>query len=341
MRSFLSMDGESIQLEAGLDIETISLMIENKIDFAKGPPSATGLHQACDRSPIFRDSKRSLKENAKMGYDFKNATLETRLREAFQKLKSKLSSVSNFSDYENKIIQGLVNIIGIFKEKTLTENKIKNGFTICGQHRHLDNGIDPEEEKYGQLAYSTVDAKRILNQCFTTFSAVEIDNMMVKLPIMMQEMVKRGKLSDEFLDQHNIPKLDINHVARDDLVAWRQHANILTNMENYGEYTFHLMNQYKASDPVQKERLKEKQQLEKLIQKHDTKEANKEAKKQQNLAEKARLEAMTPAEKAQEKAKKSLEKEQKKAAKESKQLMEKENIVQARNRLATEFTNFA
>jgi hypothetical protein len=37
MRSFLSMDGESIQLEASLDIETMTNMHDNGIDYAKGP----------------------------------------------------------------------------------------------------------------------------------------------------------------------------------------------------------------------------------------------------------------------------------------------------------------
>jgi hypothetical protein len=300
-------------------------------------PSATGLHQACDRSVIFRDTKRSLKENARMGIDARNPDLEVRLKKAFQELKSSFSFESLGSDYERRITQGFVNIIDIFKEKILTEKKIKNGFGICGQHRNLSDGIDPEEAKFGQLAYSTVDAKAILNQCFTAFSEEEKDHMMMKLPIMMEEIIKEGKLTDEFMDSHNIPKLDNNHVARDDLVIWRQHATVLTNEEIYGKYTFHLMDQFTASDPVLKARAKEKEQLEKMVRDHDEKEHKKQLKLQQDLAEKERVAGMTAQEKAREKQEKAVQQQEKKAAKTEKDRQNKENIQIARNRLATEF----
>lgn len=57
------------------------------IDFVKGPPSATGIHQANDRNSAFRDTKAGMAKVTRCGTDCTNPTLDANVRKAIYERK--------------------------------------------------------------------------------------------------------------------------------------------------------------------------------------------------------------------------------------------------------------
>jgi hypothetical protein len=58
MRFMFYIDGEAIILKQALDPEVLAEFSNGLIDVLKGPPSASAIHQAADRSNTFRDLKK-------------------------------------------------------------------------------------------------------------------------------------------------------------------------------------------------------------------------------------------------------------------------------------------
>jgi len=52
---------KSIILEQGLGIGVVQLLKDHFINYVKYPPSATGIHQACDRASTFKKLKNEMK----------------------------------------------------------------------------------------------------------------------------------------------------------------------------------------------------------------------------------------------------------------------------------------
>jgi len=79
-------DGEQIQIEPVENDEVSKILTENKIDFAKGPASSTNtIGNACDRSNLFKASKKVLKSLTSLTLeDFQDPVLEAQLRNDYK-----------------------------------------------------------------------------------------------------------------------------------------------------------------------------------------------------------------------------------------------------------------
>ena len=77
------------------------------VDFIKGPPSATGIHQANDRSTCFRDVKKGMKRITKNNTIISNNTLKRHVKDPIDTLKRNHKEVVLSSVNESKIIKAI------------------------------------------------------------------------------------------------------------------------------------------------------------------------------------------------------------------------------------------
>ena len=86
MRSFYSQDGEAeISIPAMTEVVQDTFQQAN-INFVKGPPSATGIHQGNDRNSAFRDTKAGMAKVTRCGTDCTNPSLDANGRKVIYEL---------------------------------------------------------------------------------------------------------------------------------------------------------------------------------------------------------------------------------------------------------------
>lgn len=149
MPASLSMDGEAMQLGAGMEHEVYDQFVAHNIHFAKGPPSATSIHQASDHAVTFKKFEKGLEKMNKQATAKTNAYLKWQLEDAFGAVKRHYNSrnidLDITNDHRNKIIQGLINIIFLAKNGNLNESDIQDGFRVTRQHRDIADDPTPEQ----------------------------------------------------------------------------------------------------------------------------------------------------------------------------------------------------
>jgi hypothetical protein len=256
MRSFLATDGEAVILKEGLEKTVVNSFNVNLIDYAKGPPSATSIHQPADRCPVFKKIKSDLKKLAASGRVLSNVLLKENMTAAFAEFPEKFPLVNVTADLERKYTDGCIKIIHCFRNGALINDKITCGFTLTGQHREMpDDLVLPTNEVLNGLAHGTVDIDKVLSLCFTEIPLEEQQIMKRKLPVMVEEIKRKGVLCDSFLNEHNIYKLP-DHIVRDDFVLWRQNAQLLTLEETVRNYNNYLHQRFLATDPEERRKRK-------------------------------------------------------------------------------------
>jgi hypothetical protein len=124
MRNFYSQDGEAEILTPAMCDIVQAAFAAAFIDFAKGPPSATGIHQSWDRNTCFRDTKTGMRTVTEAGTDTSNPTLALHFRRAIAELKLKFPQVNIPSAVETKMIKAI---------ETLTYVQ-KNGYVQARKH---------------------------------------------------------------------------------------------------------------------------------------------------------------------------------------------------------------
>lgn len=130
MRNFYSQDGEAEILTPAMS-EVVQLAFKDSLtDFAKGPPSATGIHQSWDRSTSFRDCKKGMKTVTEAGIDTSNETLATNMRTAIRALKIKHSEVKMTSATEMKMIRACETLSYVQKNGYVTSRKHAMGYEV-------------------------------------------------------------------------------------------------------------------------------------------------------------------------------------------------------------------
>lgn len=131
MRNFYSQDGEAEILGPAMEEDVQLAFQESLTDFAKGPPSATGIHQSWDRNTSFRDSKKGVVSVTKAGKDTSNETLERNMKIAIRAFKVKHSEVIMTSAVETKIIKAAETISFVQKNGYVTPRKHSAGYEVC------------------------------------------------------------------------------------------------------------------------------------------------------------------------------------------------------------------
>lgn len=130
MRNFYSQDGEAEILTPAMDEDVQLAFKDARTDFAKGPPSATGIHQSWDRNTSFRDCKKGIKTVTEGGVDTSNPTLSKNMKKAINELKAKHSEVSMTSAVETKMIKAAEVISFVQKNGYVTARKHAIGYEV-------------------------------------------------------------------------------------------------------------------------------------------------------------------------------------------------------------------
>ena len=125
MRNYYSQDGEAEILIPAMDEEVQAAFEGANTDFIKGPPSATGIHQAWDRSTNFRDTKTGMETVTKNGTDTSNPTLARNIRRAITQLRVEFP-VAN----EAKIIAAIETLCYVQKNGYVTSRKHREGYKV-------------------------------------------------------------------------------------------------------------------------------------------------------------------------------------------------------------------
>eukprot|EP01034_Spumella_vulgaris_P029667 gene29667-36749_t len=125
MRSFVSCDGEAMQLKVFMQNGVLSLLNENRIDIGKLPASTSGSTQASDVSSYFKAMKTRLKSlRASKAIDTSlHARLDKIIREEH----------SAFSSEQRKLIVLSLLRITTAASKTVCKDIVHEGYTRTGQ----------------------------------------------------------------------------------------------------------------------------------------------------------------------------------------------------------------
>lgn len=138
MHVVLSTDGESLALEAAMDISVLNKFKESNISYVKISASTSAIHQACDRASTFLCVKAGMEYIDRNGTIIDEApVLKNGVFEAFDGLVQKYPTASVTKAFKDKVYHGCQKLTWVWKNKYLTEDYIKQGFSNCGQYRGI------------------------------------------------------------------------------------------------------------------------------------------------------------------------------------------------------------
>ena len=96
IRNFFSTDGEAIILKNAYKNDVLKAFDDANVDYGRVGAGSTGIHNACDRILIFRDTKAAIRIAESKRVDYSNHLLERYLRNAMNNFKSLFPHVSFF-----------------------------------------------------------------------------------------------------------------------------------------------------------------------------------------------------------------------------------------------------
>lgn len=359
------MDGERIILSEALGPDIIEDMKSIRADLAKGGPSVTGSHQPCDVSSNFRVWREAIKKISRNSTTFTNDVLSANVNKAIEKLTADANLQGKLAaDWKRKVVSSALKITQVMSNGGLNPKRNAEGFTITGQHIEREtikstatirSGILENANKNQNVAMlgkygnpeCTVDFHRIMNKCLTK-QTVESENIIIEnIPKMVAFAIVNGTVTDAYMDEIGIPKLQPDqHINRDNKVIQQKHACVLTNEYTLREFRDYLQAREDRLNPENIEQQRLDKEAEKIIknnrknqEKKDKDEAAKVLKDQNLLADRERFKALSKEEQKEEKKlineRKAVEKKRKndeKAIKEHKNMQRLEE-AQNRNRL--------
>lgn len=182
---------------------------EAKVDYVKGAPSATNIHQAADISSNFRSVKSGLRTVTKNRVEYRNTTLEANLRQALVQLKAAFPNVTIPALKANKFVNGVQRVAYVMKQGYYKAGEATKGFTDCGQHITFTEPGQP-----------TVDYKKIMSKTWGILTDAEMAHMEAMRPQVVAEYQRTGRVTDAFLDNLGIARTTLA-VDRTDLVLTR------------------------------------------------------------------------------------------------------------------------
>jgi hypothetical protein len=160
-------------------------------------------------------------------------------------------------------------------------------------------------------------------QCYSTISDDALDHMFINAPEVIEQVRLKGSVTDDLLDRLKIAKLPGGqHINRDNLVTWRQHAHVLSHSDSKAKFINYLRMRADKNNPVLQLQLKQQEQAARMVAR-ETAASEKAAaairdrdlKTADKVAEKERRKRLTPAEAKLEAAARKAEAGRKKAEK--------------------------
>lgn len=147
-----------------------------------------------------------------------------------------------------------------------------------------------------------------MDQCYTDITDEQENLLFIHAPEVIQHIRSEGNVSDEFLDSLGVPKLPGDkHINRDGLVPWRRHAYLLSHRYSKENFIDYLQIRNDKNNPVLQQQKKDREialkivrRAEALKDREDLAAAEKATKSANKIAEKARRDALTAAERRAE-----------------------------------------
>ena len=199
------------------------------IDYIKGPPSLTHVHQASDVASTFRDLKSGLTKATKDCKCVGNPTLEGKIDECIRQLLKECPSIKLSSNFEHKIKNALLKIISVMKSGNITPDKIIERFVRTRQHvLEAIPGTD-----------STINYDKIMSKSLCDVTTEHEEYMKAKVNEIGEEFLLHGGVSNEYLDSMGIVSDFYGAPNRDGFSISRQDCVIITHadtIDSYKEY---------------------------------------------------------------------------------------------------------
>jgi hypothetical protein len=309
LRVVFSTDGELVILQEAFNEKVLAAFKEASIDYIKNGPSITSKHQPADVSDNFRDLKAGLRTITKKRVDVHNATLRRNLGHYFDGFKQKHPTAALTAAHQQKIVFGIEKIVHVLRSKSVTVEKMVEGFIRCGQH--VRNAAP------GQ---STIDYDRMMARNLAPeITDEERNTMRAARPQVDAKFRAEGRVTDAFLDELGIVRSP-GAVERDELNSVsRQHCMLVTHDDTVARYRTYVEKRdapptaapdtalKKAQKLVQQDAKKKAKDLEKRIAADAEKVRRAGLTKEARAAEDAQA-AVLKREKADEKKRKAQEK---------------------------------
>lgn len=207
-RALLTLDGEDIQLAPYKNPEIQKMLSDSNIEVAKSPASTTAATQPCDVGNCFKAAKTSLKRinDCQISHLTESIDAVTNLVQKHCQLVQKLEK-----DVVRSIVYGLMRIkyacSSAYKPSTIEHSFAKSG------------------------AYP-FDIVKVLRNCSTPASDIEVQHIMKALPDLTKLYKKQGQLCEADFEEFNIRKSPQNStISKDKLTISRRRTVTLTNPE--------------------------------------------------------------------------------------------------------------
>jgi hypothetical protein len=211
------MDGEQIQIRASTSPTTLAATKESSVFMLKHCASCSLIHQLCDVSCIYRNSKADFAVIEPP--DYQDNALQVHLKAAIDRRKEVL-------DYTGSEISKLVRIcqkIVYCLRKHVTVQNIQSAARKCGM-------LGCEE------SWTMINRRIPFNLSTYNMTAIEFRNITEHWDALTECMRKYGNIPDAAMDQMGICRGDFD-AYKEDLVEYRwrvthlNHVNILTILE--------------------------------------------------------------------------------------------------------------
>lgn len=87
--------------------------------------------------------------------------------------------------------------------------------------------------------------------CYSEISEEDLDHMFLHAPEVISKIRSDGAVTDVFLDDLGIVKLpEGTHIVRDNLMAWRQHAHVMSHSDSKAKFVNFLQIGPDKNNPV-------------------------------------------------------------------------------------------
>ena len=316
-RQFFSTDGEAIIMKNAYKDDVVDVFEEAKMDYLRVGAGSTGIHNACDRSKGFRNSKSTMGKMQQKKMDYSNTTLENALRKGYANMAERYPNLEIPIAQINNAIEGILIIIRAY-ESTMTPTAIREGFRVSGQD------CIPAFE-----GGPTIDFERIMFQCYSDIPRAQLDLMYEKGPFFANILKLEGQVTYDQLVSEGITP-GTTTIKRDDLTWVRHWSEVVNHKQTVARYREQLA----RKDPERIQLQKQENNDNRIILQASLKEARIQSKLAAQEREKERRRNLTPEEKNQEDEMKNQIKAAKAAQKLAQEAAMKKTVDDAKERQA-------
>lgn len=325
-----------------MDRDVIQAFKEANIEMAKGEPSATADHQACDVSPEFRDLTKGIQTCQNQKRECKNEVLEKNMKifwadfVTYLNTSEELGSIRKMGPtkvYKDKVQYGLNILTYVFQNcGYCCPKKTRDGFQDCGQHV-----TRPPRFPIPGFEEATVDFDLILSKCYKQVDQETRTAVRDNVPLLVNLIRQAGRLKMcDFRDCGLIELLERKGFTikdRDDSVLWQQHSCLLTHDNTQGEWSRYKAGQDPAFLQARRDEEATRKKLTKLLEKNEVKVRKQVEALAHKSAEKVRVSELSSADKRLYKISENARKESNRQEKAAKQQAKSAQLEEAKRTL--------